>query len=513
MIKGFIAAVFGILLFFACDGHKPSAPTPRPIAIISPANNAVVSDTVLVTASPGSGYVFDSLLFYVDSNLVFVDTLLPYSYLWATAAYRDSSYHWLKVVAFGLTTASDSIRVEVIIPGGAIKIISPMSGTILIDTVRIKARQAAAYSFDSVLFKINGLTAGRDDTAELDSSTGLPLMVFAFLLDVLGYQDNTTLLLTVEAFENGNLFRSGSIPAYVLFDTVRGQFDFLSTFALAAPAQRVATEGGHLCAAMGTNGVLGIDVTVASSPQAGYLRNTSGFAYGVDIAASYLAIADGDQGVERLKIVTPDSLSPAGYVNTAGISRNARISGDLIFVADLDALQIIKINGNTLTAEAQVTLPGGLVVDVDALDRIAFVADYSGITAIDASASASPVARSRYTAINGQARSVAVIDTFVFLGTTAEILKLSCADVDSLKFISRLAYASGITGVFATDSVLFASIGGTSGGAAAIDYRNQAAMVQLHQYVNNDNCSDICADGPFVYLAGQTKIDILRFVP
>jgi len=513
MIKGIIAATLGALLFFSCDRNKPSAPTPRPIAITSPANNAVVSDTVSITASPGSGYTFDSVLFYVDSSLVLVDTVLPYSYRWATATYRDSSYHWLKVVAHGLTNASDSIRVRVIIPGGAIKIISPISGTILIDTVRIKARQAAAYSFDSVLFKANGLTVGRDSTAELDSSAGVPLMVFAFHLDVRSYQDNTTLLLKVEAFEDSNVFGSGSIPAYVMFDTVRGRFDFLSTFALAAPAQRVATEGGHLCAAMGTNGVIGIDVTVPSAPQAGYLRNTNGFAYGVDIAASYLAIADGDQGVERLKIVARNSLLPAGYINTAGVSRNVKISGDLIFVADLDALQIIRISGNTLTAGARVTLSGGLVVDVDAIDKVAFVADYSGITAVDASTPASPVIRSRYTAINGQARSVAVIDTFVFLGTTAEILKLSCADVDSLKFISRLAYASGITGVFAADSLLFASIGGTSGGAAAIRYRNQAAMVQLHQYVNNDNCRDICADGPFVYLAGQTKIDILRFVP
>ncbi len=513
MTKGIFAAVFGALLFFACDGNKPSAPTPRPIAITSPANNAVVSDTVLISASPGVGYVFDSVLFYIDSDLVYIDTLPPYTHLWDVSVYRDSSYHWLKVSAFGSIDAADSVRVRVTIPGGAIRIIFPAPGAILSDTVRIKARQAAAYSFDSVLFKINDVTAGRDSTAETDSSTGVPLMVFAFLLNVSGYQDNSTLSLKVEAFENGLVYVSGIIPAYVMFDTVRGQFDFISTFALSAPSQRVATEGGHLCAAIGSSGIIGIDITSPSSPHTGFLRNTNGFAYGVDIASSYLAVADGDQGVERLKITAADSLQPAGYFNSAGISRNAKISGDLIFVADQDALQIVRISGDSLIAEARVLISGGLVIDVDAIGSIAFVADYSGITAIDASTPASPVVRSRYTAIDGQGRSVAAIDTFVFLGTTAEILKLSCADLDSLKFVSRLAYTSGITGVFAADSILFASIGGTTGGAAAIRYRNQAAMIQLHQYINNDNCRDICTGGPFVYLAGQTKIDILRFVP
>lgn len=75
-----------------------------------------------------------------------------------------------------------------------------------------------------------------------------------------------------------------------------------------------------------------------------------------------------------------------------------------------------------------------------------------------------------------------------------------------------MATPYGITGVFANESVVFVSLGTSSGGAMALDYKAGAAMITINQFMNGDNCHDICASGPYVFLAGQTKIDILRFI-
>ena len=181
-------------------------------------------------------------------------------------------------------------------------------------------------------------------------------------------------------------------------------------------------------------------------------------------------------------------------------------------MADNDAVQIVSIHNDALTQLATEAMTGGQAKDVDAAGNIVMAVDNSGVSLIDISSPAAPVARSRYTGLTGLGQCVAIIDTFAFVGTTAELVKLSISNPDTIRFISRQISQTGITGVFATDSVVFVSMGTSSGGAMAIDYRSAAAMTTINQFINGDNCHDICAFGPYVFLAGQTKVDILRFI-
>jgi hypothetical protein len=118
---------------------------------------------------------------------------------------------------------------------------------------------------------------------------------------------------------------------------------------------------------------------------------------------------------------------------------------------------------------------------------------------------------SRYTGLSGQGRAVSAIDSFAFVGTTSELLKLSSKNPDTLRLVSSMVINSGISGVFATNSAVFVSLG-TANGALAIGYSSGVDTTILSSYGNNENCHDICAYGPFIYLAAQDRVDILRFI-
>jgi hypothetical protein len=495
----------------ACDSNT-SGPNYVPIAISSPTAGADVSDTVTIAVAVGSNYSFDRVDFYIDGDSVFTDSISPFSYKWYTGNYLHNSGHVLQVFGFGAENHhSDSVEVRVVIPGGPLAIVKPVSGSIVSDSVRIVARQAAAYTFPYVAFIANGDSVGFDSTAQ-DTIIGVPTKIFTYTLRANQYPDNFSLRLTAKGIFNSTVYQSSPETVYTAIGYLPDTLEYLGFYATAAPALRVASEGGHLYIATGGNAVLGVNVTSPGSPSPEFTISSPGQAKGLDIEYPYLSVAFGDEGVKRYDVSNPNSVRSAGVLNTPGISWNVRTIGALLCVADNDAVQIASVSGNTISQLSTVTMTGGVANDVDAFDELVAAVDNSGVTLIDVVSPGSPVVRSRYTGINGLGQCVAIIDTLVFVGTSAELVKLSISDPDTLKFISRMATPYGITGVFANETAVFVSLGTSSGGAMALDYKSGAAMVTINQFMNGDNCHDICASGPYVFLSGQTKIDILRFI-
>jgi len=503
-------------LWLGCDSKKPSGPNKIPIAITSPAPSAIVSDTVNITTAVGADYSFSRVDFYIDSHMAYSDSSLPFSYKWYTGDYYDHSPHSLFVIAYDSQIhESNTINVTVVIPGGPISILSPLSGYAVRDSVRVVARKAAAYSFQRVVFYVNADSVAYD-TSATDTTIGVPTKIYSFTINAHDYLDNSTLILRARGvIDTGGYFDSQTETIYTAFNPLPDTLQFISFFSTAAPALRVASEGGHLYIAAGSNAVYGVDVSNINSPSPEFTLNTGDQALGLDIDYPYLVVADRDQGVKRYLVSNPDSVRSEGIFNTSGQSWNVKISDSLLFVADNDALQILIIlRGNdSLISMSRVAMTGGLAKDVAAIGTVAYVVDNTGLTVVDASLPAAPVVKSRFLTISGIGLCVSAIDTFVFVGTTSELVKLSIADPETVKFISRQVSSNGpITGVFATDSVVYVSIGGSSGGAMVLDYRSNDAMTVINRYVNSDNCHDICAVGPFIFLAGQTKVDILRFI-
>lgn len=507
MKKIALSGLLSLILGLSCGTQKPSEPeVAEPITITWPNHNAFVSDTVTITTAIGTDYSFSRVDFYVDGDSVYSDQISPFNYKWFTGIYRDSSHHVLKALAYNDSSyESDTVSVTVIIPGGPIAIISPEDGSIEVDTALIVVRKAIAYNFNRVVLFVDS------DSVEFDTSTSPTV---TFILDVSSYQDNSSLLLSVKGVEESVEFISLPVNIIVILEPVFGEFEYISTFTTSGPAVRVTSEAGYLYIAAGSEGICGVDVLSPQSPDWLFTFDTPGEALGVDVDLPYIFLADGDLGVQRFNNADPDIIIPAGFYDTPGLSWNVKVSEDILLVADNDALQIISIDGNTLNPQFRLSITGGQVIDVDAIGEIAYVLDLNGITVVDVSEPTSPEILSRYDfeAIAGQGQAVCAIDSFVFVGTTAELIKLSADDPSQLYSLDRYANEAGFTGVFATDSVLYASLGGSSGGAFAFDYRSSDSLILLDQYINNDNCHDISATGPFIFLAGQTKVDILRFI-
>jgi len=505
-----------ILLYFACVwlacDSNTSGPNYVPIAISYPSPNADVSDTVEIKTVIGDKYTFDRVDFYIDGDSVGTDSTFPFYYRWYTGNYFHNSRHVLQVFGYGSENHhSDTVSVRVVIPGGPLAIVKPLSGTVVRDSIRLVARQAAAYTFPYVAFFVNDDSIGYDSTSQ-DTIIGVPTRIFTFLLRANQYPDNSYLRLMVKGIFNSTIYWSSAETIYTAFNYMPDTLEYLASYATAAPALRVASEGGHLYIATGSNAVLGVNVVSPAFPSPEFTISSPGQAKGLDSEYPYLIVAFGDEGVKRYDVTNPSSIRGAGALNTPGISWNVKAIENRLYIADNDAVQIASVNGGTITQLATVAMTGGVANDVDAFGSLVAAIDNSGASLIDVSNSSGPVVRSRYTGINGLGHCVAIIDTFVFIGTSAELIKLSISDPDTLKFISRMTTPYGITGVFANESVVFVSLGTSSGGAMVLDYKSGAAMTTINQFMNSDNCHDICVSGPFVFLAGQTKVDILRFI-
>lgn len=498
-------------VWLACNSNT-SGPNYVPIAISSPTAGADVADTVTIRATIGDKYSFDKVVFYIDTDSVATDSVAPYSYKWYTGNYLHNSHHVLQVFGYGSENhQSDTVGVRVIIPGGPLAIVKPLSGSIVSDSVRIIAREAAAYTFPYVAFFVDGDSVGFDSTA-FDTTIGVPTKIFTYTLRANQYPDNSSLRLTARSLFNSTIYISSPETVYTAIGYLPDTLEYLGFYATAAPALRVASEGGHLYIATGGNAVLGVNVATPGSPSPEFTISSPGQAKGLDSEYPYLSVAFGDEGVKRYDVSNTNSVQGAGVLNTPGISWNVKALGNMLYVADNDAVQIASVSGSTINQRSTVSMTGGVANDVDAYGQLVAATDNSGVTLIDVSSPGSPVVRSRYIGINGLGQCAAIIDTFVFVGTTAELVKLSISDPDTLKFISRMTSPYGITGVFANETVVFVSLGTSSGGAMALDYKSGAAMTTINQFMNGDNCHDICASGPYVFLAGQTKVDILRFI-
>ncbi|GEM_PF-1140414 len=471
-----------------------------PITISSPLDNSSVYGTVNVRTIVGDGFTFLRVDFYVDGDSLFSDSTLPYEYLWDTDIYSDSSQHFLQAKAYDTIKvySSDTVFVTVIRPL-PITITSPADSAIVSGTVTVQASASAGYTFDRVDFYVD------DDSVSSDASSP-----YTYEWDTSVYSDNSQHQLKAVAHVNSTSYVSNTVTVTVV-DGQPGEFVYISTFSLSSPGVRVATEGGHLYVAVGGDGMYVIDVSNPGSPSEMYRYYSPGNAQGVDSDSPHLVLADGDNGVQLFDVSDPDTVMAEGSFNTPGLSWNIKVSGSMVYIADYDALQIASISGGNINPIYRLPITDGQVKDVDAVGDIVFVLDVNGLTVVDVSQPASPSVLSRYASFDGSCQSVSATADYVFVGTSTKLAMLSTANLSNLIEVAGYSIASGITGVFAINSIVFISRGASNGGAMALDYSSGSSLDLVSSYIINETTNDITAAGGYVYLAGQTKVDILRF--
>jgi hypothetical protein len=67
------------------------------IYITSPSNNETVSGTVTIQTEVSGNCIIDRVEFYIDGNLIDIDTSAPYRYNWDTTSYANGT-HFIKAV-------------------------------------------------------------------------------------------------------------------------------------------------------------------------------------------------------------------------------------------------------------------------------------------------------------------------------------------------------------------------------------------------------------------------------
>jgi len=380
-----------------------------------------------------------------------------------------------------------------------ITITAPDNNASVSGVVIVRTAVGEDYYFLRVDFYVDG------DSVHTDSS-----WPFTYPWDTGIYPSSSQHQLQAVAFDSTTSYESDIVNVTVLIPST-DEFVFASTYPTAAPAERVASEGGHLYIAAGTQGLYVVDVADAHSPQLLYRFTAIDVARGLGSDSPYLVTAGGDEGIRLFGTADPDTISILTFYNTAGYSWNVKVLGSRIYIADNDALQIVTISGNNLLPNARFPINDGQVKDVDAVGSVAFVLDVNGLTVVDVTQAGSPDTLDRYSSFSGQCRSVTAGQGLVFVGTSEELVMLSAANPANITFITRYIDQAGITGVFLDGSLLFASRGGSSGGALAFDISTGLALNLLDSHINNDNNLDIAAENGFVYLGRQSGVDILQF--
>ena len=116
-MKQVLSAVTVCLLLLIGCGGESEAPV---IEITYPANGAMVSGTVDITAEVSGESEADSVQFYVDDTLRSTSTAEPYEYAWLTTGCENQSAHTIYAMAYGAADdpgVSDTITVTVVIEG------------------------------------------------------------------------------------------------------------------------------------------------------------------------------------------------------------------------------------------------------------------------------------------------------------------------------------------------------------------------------------------------------------
>ena len=160
-----------MVLFLSCEGPlfeiPPEPDTTAPLVVITnPADQAVLSDSVLITVYASDNDEVKLVQLFINDSLVLDSAQAPYEFEWNTKEYAEDEYHNIRARAVDYAendNQTNPIRVTVdnndnIKPTGAL--LYPFSGQILNGSISIIAEADDNDSLKSVVYYINGDSVG-----------------------------------------------------------------------------------------------------------------------------------------------------------------------------------------------------------------------------------------------------------------------------------------------------------------------------------------------------------------
>ena len=366
MIKrSFLFLLLFLVLPYSCGKRMVGPDNIPPTAeILSPENGDTVPDTaksIEIKVEATDNKKVTKVDFYIDSHLAYTDTTPPWTYIWPTVVYEDSSSHNIQAKAYdqaGNVGLSSVITV----------LIRVKSGLFLVGSFNSSANAYDVFVKNNYVYVAN-------------KSEGLKIF---------------------DVSDPSNPFETGR------FNTTEG-------FALA-----VFVSGNYAYLANGVGGLLILDVSNPYHPDTLVRFNTSGQSKDVFVSGDYAYVADDNNGLQIIDISDPAHPGSVASYRTNGSANGIYVSGNYAYIANWTGLQIVDISDPHHPDSVGFSDRPASAIQVFVSGNYAYVASqYEGLYIFDISNPAHPImSDSNYT--DGRAYGVFVKDTLAYVAQGAD---------------------------------------------------------------------------------------------
>lgn len=377
-----------------------------------------------------------------------------------------------------------------------IRISNPSNGATLTDPLTVSAAPGDGYTFTRVDFYIDGDSVWSDNISP-----------YQYYWNIFIYPANSQHILWAVGHTADTSYVSATVTVNVVI--IHG-FAYLSSYQPnSQQATGVTNYQNVMFVATGDPGLEVIDISDKGAPHYLSRFDSFGLALKADVMFPYVFVADRDDGALRLDFSNVDSLVLTGYYDTPGLANDVAVSGNYLYIADQDGLAIADISqSDTVVAINRVSLTAGEVNYVVARGDTAYVTDVTNLYIIDLTDPYTPDILATFNT-PGQAQGVAIADTFVFVADGVEgIIALSVNHPTAP--LATYGFQQAVSTVDVGDSTLFAGTFG--GGVFAFDYSQPDTLKNVDQFTTQDLIWQVHSSPPYLYVATNSNVTLLRYV-
>lgn len=112
-IRFFLAGILSVIVFATCSGSDGEAPE---VKITNPSPGSVIGGNVTIEVTADDNDGIDRVAVFIDDDLETTLHVMPYTYVWDTFGYADSTSHTLYAHAYdraGNRAVSETVTVLV----------------------------------------------------------------------------------------------------------------------------------------------------------------------------------------------------------------------------------------------------------------------------------------------------------------------------------------------------------------------------------------------------------------
>ncbi len=344
--------VFLMLLGVMACSTSPTTPSVIvPISIGSPADGAMLTDPVYITANPGAGYTFRRVDFYIDSVLVATDSVAPFQYFWNIFSYTSGTSRLIYAVG---TTADTTYTAQ------AIHVTPNFTrGFSFISTYRPGSQHALGIAnYYNVLFISTGdaglevldITMRSQPLFRSRLATTGPAQhaavsfPFVYIADrdqgvEMANFENVDSLIPTNRYGSQSLARDVAASDNVILAAENDGLSILATSNLALYSRRIFQDLLNYVVArhdtaflVGNNGFYIVDCTNPNASQIVSTYNLPGQGLGVAVIDTFAFIAVGSEGLIALSIKNPGNPGFLSHYSSGQIMTSV-VTGDGILFA------------------------------------------------------------------------------------------------------------------------------------------------------------------------------------